>query len=205
MSNHSRSSPLRQISTACHLFLRRGSIIACRITNGRQCSVDLPQGGLEVPCKLIFSTKDKKLLDKTVPLLQKATSCRLVAHLSTSAVAVSVSVAPTECSASSSAPISLIVEESKGQEEPNHDPLWICIGKCALLNSDKQCLLNTGQSLNDKHINAAHVLLKKQFTNAIVLQSTLLQYKVLPIKMTMGLQIVHCNGSLSIRRTRRPT
>ena len=81
------------------------------------------------------------------------------------------------------------MEESEGQEEPNHDPLWICIGKCALLNSDKQCLLNTGQSLN-----AAHVLLKKQFTNAVGLQSTLLQYKVLPIKMTMGLQIVQCNG-----------
>jgi len=70
-----------------------------------------------------------------VPLLQKAPSCRLVVDLSTSAAAVSV--APTECSANSIAPISLIVEENKGQK-PNHGPLWICIGKCALLNSDKQ-------------------------------------------------------------------
>ena len=184
----------RQISTVCHLFLRRGGVIACHITNGRQYSIDFPQGGLEVPCKLIFSSKDKKLLDKTVPLLQKAPSCRLVvADSSTSAAAVSG--APTDqCSASCSAPISLIVQENEGQEEPNHDPLWICIGKCALLTSDKQCLLTTGQSLNDKHINAAHALLKKQFTNAVGLQSTLLQYKVLPIKMTVGLQIVHCNG-----------
>ena len=62
----------RQISMVCHLFLRKGGIIACHVTNSRQYSADLPQGGLEVPCKLIFSTKDKKLLDKTVALLQKA-------------------------------------------------------------------------------------------------------------------------------------
>ena len=69
----------------------------------------------------------------------------------------------------------------------------MCIGKCALLNSDKECLLTYGHSLNDKHINAAHALLNRQFSNAVGLQSTLLQYKVLPVKMTMRLQIVHCN------------
>ena len=40
----------RQISTVCHLFLRKGVIIACHVTNSRQYSADLPQGGLEVPC-----------------------------------------------------------------------------------------------------------------------------------------------------------
>jgi len=34
----------------------------------------------------------------------------------------------------------------------------------------------------------------KQFTNVVGLLSTLLQYKVLPIKMMMGLQIVRWNG-----------
>ena len=62
----------RQISMVCHLFLRKGSVIACHVTNSCQYSADLPQGGLEVPCKLIFSTKDKKLFDKSVALLQKA-------------------------------------------------------------------------------------------------------------------------------------
>ena len=53
-----------------------------------------------------------------MPLLQKAPSCRLVASS-----AAALSVAQTECSASSSAPISLIMEENEGQEELNHDPL----------------------------------------------------------------------------------
>ena len=70
----------------------------------------------------------------------------------------------------------------------------MCIGKCALLNSDKECLMTYSHSLNDKHINAVHTLLKRQFSNAVGLQSTLLQCKVFPVKMTMGLQIVHYNG-----------
>ena len=178
----------RQISTVCHLFLRKGDVIVCHVTNCRQYSADLPQGGLEVPCKLIFSTKDKKLLDKTVALLQKAPGLVTDSTPAVNPVAISeASTSSSEFFAGCSAPISLVEEVNKGQEEPEHDPLWMCIGKCALLNSDKECLLTYGHSLNDKHINAAHALLKRQFSNAVGLQSTLLQYKVLPIKIIKGL------------------
>ena len=39
----------RIISRACSLFLRRGNFISCHVTGHRRYSVDLLQGGLEVP------------------------------------------------------------------------------------------------------------------------------------------------------------
>ena len=46
---------LRRISAVCSLFLRRHGTIACRVNGSRRYSRDLPHGGLEVPCILIFS------------------------------------------------------------------------------------------------------------------------------------------------------
>ncbi len=45
----------RKISAICSLFLRRHGTITCRVNGSRRNSRDLPQGGLEVPCILIFS------------------------------------------------------------------------------------------------------------------------------------------------------
>jgi len=46
----------RKISTLYSIFICQGGTILCRV-NGSWCySSDLPQGGLEVPCILIFST-----------------------------------------------------------------------------------------------------------------------------------------------------
>ena len=43
----------RKISSACSLFLgQEGNIISCIVCGNRRYSSDLPQGGLEVPCKL---------------------------------------------------------------------------------------------------------------------------------------------------------
>ena len=45
----------RKLSAACSLFLRLGGTMNCEITDGhRQYSADLPQGGLEIPCKFVF-------------------------------------------------------------------------------------------------------------------------------------------------------
>ena len=48
----------RKISRICSLFLRRGGSIVCRISGTRRYSADLPQGGLEIPCTLLFATKE---------------------------------------------------------------------------------------------------------------------------------------------------
>ena len=36
------------------LFLRRGGSIRCKVTGSRHYSSDLPQGGLKIPCSLLF-------------------------------------------------------------------------------------------------------------------------------------------------------
>ena len=59
----------RRISAACSLFLQRSGNIECTITGTRRYSLDLPQGGLEVPCTLHFSG-DAKLMLKITKLLK---------------------------------------------------------------------------------------------------------------------------------------
>ena len=62
----------RKISHVCSLFLRRGGEITCEITGRRRHSLDLPQGGLEIPCILVFTTQEEKELTK----LKKVTNNR---------------------------------------------------------------------------------------------------------------------------------
>ena len=60
----------RKLSRLCLLFLRRGGAIFCTVTGGRRYSGDLPQGGLEVPCTLLFKHKPKEV-HKIKKLLSK--------------------------------------------------------------------------------------------------------------------------------------
>ena len=43
------------------LFLLRNGTIDCVVIGSRRYSADLPQGGLEVPCKLIFNGKHEEI------------------------------------------------------------------------------------------------------------------------------------------------
>ena len=61
----------RNISVPYSLLLRRGGSISCVITGARQHSSDLAQGGLEVPCKLVFNGPVKDI-GKLQSLLQRA-------------------------------------------------------------------------------------------------------------------------------------
>ena len=61
----------RNISTPCHLFLRKGGIISCVINGARRYSADLIQGGLEVPCRLVFQGSPQDL-HKMKKMLQDA-------------------------------------------------------------------------------------------------------------------------------------
>ncbi len=51
----------KNISLLCSLFLRRGGSITCEVSGRRRGSTDLVQGGLEIPCKLTFSGKEREL------------------------------------------------------------------------------------------------------------------------------------------------
>ena len=51
----------RHLLRVLSLFLLRNGTIDCIVTDGRRYSVDLPQGGLEIPCKLIFNGKHEEI------------------------------------------------------------------------------------------------------------------------------------------------
>ena len=56
-------------SSLCSLFIRRGGAIKCSINGNRRYSADLPQGGMEILCKFVFSSKsivDSEKLKKLV-------------------------------------------------------------------------------------------------------------------------------------------
>ena len=53
-----------EISKVCWFFLRRGGTIKCRVSTHGLRHSPLEQGGLEVPCELIFVADDLKLLKK---------------------------------------------------------------------------------------------------------------------------------------------
>ena len=49
------------ISTVCSLFIRRGGAIFCMVTGWHRHSRDLPQGGIEIPCKYRFVGNGKEI------------------------------------------------------------------------------------------------------------------------------------------------
>ena len=60
----------RKISRICTLFIRRGGAIHCRVTGRRKYSTDLPQGGVDIPCLLLFEGEAKEI-KKLVKLISK--------------------------------------------------------------------------------------------------------------------------------------
>ena len=49
------------ISTVCSLFIRQGGAIFCVVTGWHRYSRDLPQGGMEIPCKYRYVGNGKEI------------------------------------------------------------------------------------------------------------------------------------------------
>ena len=49
----------KKISMLCSMFIDKGGDITCVVTGNRRYSSDLIQGGLEIPCSLVFRGKEK--------------------------------------------------------------------------------------------------------------------------------------------------
>ena len=63
----------RKISAACSLFIQRGDTLTCIIIDScHQYSADLPQGGLQIPCKLEFKCDHADLLSNIKKLVRSA-------------------------------------------------------------------------------------------------------------------------------------
>lgn len=55
----------RTILPICSIFIRRCGAIKCLVKGGRQCSIDLLQGGLEILCALTFEITKAKECSKS--------------------------------------------------------------------------------------------------------------------------------------------
>ena len=148
----------RNISSICSLFLRHGGAIRCTVTGSRHYSVDLEQGGLEIPCTLKFEVDSEKLsflLDKTQKLVSsplfkgKAQPPRFTHE------------------------VSHHKEKSETDEVPETKKMKL--SECDL--TDCQSGIMKGEMLSDIPINIAQRLLKKQFSNLKGLQPTVYQQR----------------------------
>ena len=201
----------RALSAVCSSFLRRGGLILCRVTGSRRYSVDLPQGGLEVPCVLTFRTSNAKDVEKVKNLIdQESTSfptlIKVGAIEKTEDLNFSVPKLPSSNSCS-------VENNAKILEDCSTIVLKDSTNSCASLVSDniddhepftkKQRLsdpeieeLIMGAELTDRHINLAQKILKKQFPSLNGLNSTLLQLKQQKLTedtVKNKLQIIHCS------------
>ena len=163
---------------------RKGSI-RCRITASRRFSADLPQGGLEVPCILIFRgdpkdvAKMKKLVVPFNSVKQTATPGaeneppNKVRKITPEIIEVDKLVLPGT--------------------SPNR---WLSLKGIDLTEMDRS-RITSGKELSDNHISFAQKLLKIQFPHISGLQSTLVlaKYQKLPVTSTTYLQIIHSRGN----------
>ena len=60
----------RHILAACNLLLGQGDTILCTVTGPQIFARDLPQGGLDVPCRLSFARTLNELMIKIKKLLK---------------------------------------------------------------------------------------------------------------------------------------
>ena len=164
----------RKISAACSLFLcHEGNTITATVTGHRKFSEDLPQGGLEVPCKLTFRGNEKHVakVRKLLPSRPSVTNYCLELP--------SKRRKTDDCT------------DELNDNEIEKEKSWVSLDKFVLTLRDKDCI-ESGDTLNDKHINFAQLLLKQQFQYIGGLASTLTlcrSHKLL--QSQNALQIVH--------------
>ena len=173
----------RTISTLCSIFISQRGTITCQVTGERRYSHDLPQGGLELPCRLTFSTSSTKLLAKVQSLSKDSPVIMLSESGATDEptkkkMKIEVTVKDGEAS------INAATSET-------YMYMYLCKYGQYLLSSDEEAQCK-GEKLNDRHINFAQALLKAQFSSVEALGGTSLQDKprACSTRIKSGLQIV---------------
>ena len=192
----------RKVSTLCSLFIRRGGTIHCQITGRRRYSADLPQGGLEVPCRLRFEGSVKEL-EKLQRLLDSF--CGKDAQLQDDIDTKDSAVEASDQISSNASTTSLNNEEPQAAKcnvdltvSPEKKRLRVDSLQCDH-DCDMEKNILDGNKLTDIPINKALGIIKQQFPNIQGLQSTLLQYKGLQYKgrkrvIKDQVQVIHDRG-----------
>ena len=181
----------RCISSICSIFIRRGGSITCTVTGNRRYSSDLPQGGLELPCILTFSTDNVKERDKTAKLV-KASLLKVPVTDSTEiqSPTVKLEIPEKEIESSCTKPHTSHIEEmpisiDSGDEPPKKKSCYTPI-------IDTQ-LIVMGDRLTDREINHSQKILKLQFPELNGLRLTLCQETPSNEPTQNWLQIIHCH------------
>ena len=192
----------KKISTICSLFLRSGTL-RCKVSGSRQYSADLDQGGLEVPCKLIFECSDQELLFTTRKLLYLALK-KEDSEMPLKRIKLEQIETPDITVDNTMGDVTLVKVINDGQEcssgldlkTKNLDSEWVKTGRISLLTSHKTKILD-GKELDDAIMNFAQRLLKKQFPDVNGLQNTLLQAKKKQVDAggLQRLQVIHSRGN----------
>ena len=197
----------RIISALCFVFIRRGGTIKCIVNGSRRYSADLIQGGLEIPCLLIFCAKNVYEAQKTKELLES--SLKLPVQ--------PVDVIPEIIQGRET---TVGLEQQSGQSQDSAEDERATKAVCGDpadspqmsmdLTADERCsppkkkqkcfdieniLLDC--ELSDIEVNHAQHLIKLQFSHLTGLQSTLLQEKLLTgtsekSEFKNKLQIIFC-------------
>ena len=187
----------RKISAICALFLRSGTLRSI-VSGSRRYSSDLPNGGLEVPCRLIFKgsprdiVKIQKFFSASAERKSLSTESKSDSHEKEDTndkeneqpnkkrklcVTTDLEVIDVDRTVSSM---------SLSSEEP-----WLKYNRYTLNTADK-AQISSGHKLTDKHINFAQAILKNQFNHLSGLQSTLLAKQSAQKVVENVLQIIYC-------------
>ena len=181
----------RKVSTLCSLFIRRGGTIHCRITGRRRYSADLPQGGLEVPCRLQFegSVKESDKLQRSLDSF-----CGKDAQLQDDIDTKDSAVEASDQISSNVSTTSQELQAAKGNVDLTVSPEKKRLKVDSLHDCDMEKNILDGNKLTDIPINKALGIIKQQFPNIQGLQSTLLQYKGRKSVTKDQVQVIHDRG-----------
>ena len=176
--------------------MRCSGVITCKITDPQKWySRDLEQGGLEIPCSLLFQG-DLKLLEKACKLLLLSEKGDSVAKPSKTSHKIKQEPEQEVDVAPKAKRIKVEPHTTESQSSINVPAVvWAtCAGTKINLYQEDKVLLETNQRLNDKHINFAQAMLRGQFPQCGGLQNTLLQGRHKYSTATKMVQILHVCG-----------
>ena len=137
----------------------------CKVTGPPRYLSDLPQGGLEVPCRLVFCGTSKLLIKLSRLLQIESPNCKIPKESECKPVFSTADV-DNPCKKHK------IKEEAASPVIPVHETtidtafskVWIIFGRKVLTEADKE-IVSHSELLTDKHMNFAQALIKKQFND----------------------------------------
>lgn len=193
----------RYMSAICSIFIRRGGSIVCKVTGSGTYSADLPQGGMDVPCLLIFKSSDSEC-QKARKLISSSKDADISSindeknGIDDNRINIeSTDTSQVKYEVKRSREVVDVIEVLSDVEIDRAPPAK---KQNQTDNSERVVDIDIeriifGERLVDLDINFAQKLLKAQFPRLQGLQSTLLQAKKVFLtaeQVQNKLQVVHC-------------